>query len=301
MVDLSGRIGSFGPLGRDRPGEATYADRRRTARTPEAAWPSSTLRESWQHGVLVSLRYRPLVPPAILFAHRGARAHAPENTLEAFRLGLRLGATGLESDVWVTSDGQVVLDHDGVVGGLAGLRGGRGGLRRRRIRNVAKADLPPHIPTLAELYEQCGSDYELSLDVKDPDAVDEVLRVATSAGAVERLWLCHPDLELLERWASRGSGVRTVNSTRIANMDGGPERRAAALREAGIDAVNLHHAEWNAGLVTLFHRFNRRTFGWDAQHVRTIGALLRIGIDGLFSDHVDRMIDSVAAESDGIV
>ena len=33
------------------------------------------------------------------FAHRGARAQAPENTLEAFSLALELGATGLESDV----------------------------------------------------------------------------------------------------------------------------------------------------------------------------------------------------------
>ena len=55
-----------------------------------------------------------LVPP-VGFAHRGARAHAPENTLEAFALALRLGATGLETDAWLTADGQVVLDHDGVV------------------------------------------------------------------------------------------------------------------------------------------------------------------------------------------
>ena len=63
--------------------------------------------------------------PPIAFAHRGARAHAPENTLEAFGLALRLGATGLESDVWVTADGEVVLDHDGLVGRRVG--------RRRRI------------------------------------------------------------------------------------------------------------------------------------------------------------------------
>ncbi|MGA1075335.1 MAG: glycerophosphodiester phosphodiesterase, partial [Ilumatobacteraceae bacterium] len=54
-----------------------------------------------------------LLDPPIMFAHRGARAHAPENTIEAFQLALRLGATGLESDAWLTADGVVVLDHDG--------------------------------------------------------------------------------------------------------------------------------------------------------------------------------------------
>ena len=77
-------------------------------------------------------------------------------------------------------------------------------------------------------------------------------------------------------------------------MPQGAERHAAQLRSSGIDAVNLHHSEWSAGQVTLFHRFTRLAFGWDAQHVRNIEALLRMGIDGLYSDHVDRMIDSVA-------
>jgi len=45
-------------------------------------------------------------------------AHAPENTLGAFTLALRLGANGLESDAWTTADGHVVLDHDGVVKNL---------------------------------------------------------------------------------------------------------------------------------------------------------------------------------------
>src|SRR3954453_6837534 len=94
--------------------------------------------------------------PPIAFAHRGARAHAPENTLEAFSLARRLGATGLESDVWCTADGVGVLDHDGVVGNR---------LQRRSIGAVVRADLPPHVPTLADLYDACGTDFDLSLDV----------------------------------------------------------------------------------------------------------------------------------------
>src|SRR5882762_8253268 len=102
-----------------------------------------------------------LVPP-IAFAHRGARAHARENTIEAFALALRLGATGLESDVWCTADGVAVLDHDGQVGPR---------LRRRAIGDLSRAALPSHIPTLDQLYAECGSDFELSLDLKDPGAL----------------------------------------------------------------------------------------------------------------------------------
>ena len=99
-----------------------------------------------------------LLDPPILFAHRGGRAHANENTMAAFELGLRLGATGLESDAWLTADGVVVLDHHGRV---------RFGMRRRAIARCARAELPDHIPTLADLYATCGSAFHLSLDVKD--------------------------------------------------------------------------------------------------------------------------------------
>lgn len=224
--------------------------------------------------------------PPILFAHRGARAHAPENTIEAFRLGLRLGASGLESDVWTSSDGQAVLDHDGPV---------RRGIRRVPVGQIARADLPEQIPTLADLYDECGTDFELSLDIKDPDSVDEVLRVARSAGAVERLWLCHPDVDLLAEWRDLSPAVHLVHSTRLGALGGRPEPHAARLRELGIDAVNLHHSEWSGGMVALYHRFRRVALGWDAQHERVMRTLLLAGIDGVFSDHVDRLVDVAAA------
>ena len=97
------------------------------------------------------------VPP-IGFAHRGARAHAPENTLEAFELALRLGASGLESDVWLTADGEAVLDHDGVVG--------RKGLRRRRI-----AVALPCVAVASEdatRPQRCGSRLVLGFDAQAP-------------------------------------------------------------------------------------------------------------------------------------
>ena len=129
-----------------------------------------------------------LLQPPIAFAHRGASAHAPDNTLEAFRLGLQLGATGLESDVWLTADGIPVLDHDGRV---------RHGMRHRPIASLARRELPPHIPALDELYAECGAAYELSLDLKDQRAATATFAVARAAGGAGRLWLCHPDRAIL--------------------------------------------------------------------------------------------------------
>ena len=216
-------------------------------------------------------RLASMLQPPIAFAHRGASAHAPANTLEAFRLARRLGAPGLESDVWLTADGIPVLDHDGRV---------RHGMRHRPIASLNRQELPTHIPALADLYAACGADYELSLDLKD-------------AGALARLWLCHPDREVLVGLQAEAGDAHLVHSTRLRRMPHGPERLAAQLANDGIEVVNLHRSDWTGGLTTLFHRFGRLTFGWDAQHERMILDLLDMGIDAVYSDHVDRMMDAM--------
>lgn len=222
--------------------------------------------------------------PPIGFAHRGAKAHARENTIESFVLARRLGASGLESDAWVSRDGEVVLDHDGVVGRL----------RKRPIVEFDRRLLPGHMPTLEELYLACGTDFELALDIKDRAAIEGVVAIAKRYRATDRLWVCHHDWRVVASWRSLDPDIRLVDSTRLRLMKDGAERRAAQLAEAGIDAVNLHVSDWTGGLTTLFHRFERYAFAWDAQFERQLEELVDMGIDGVFSDHTDRMTGVIA-------
>lgn len=227
--------------------------------------------------------------PPITFAHRGAKAHAPENTLEAFRLALRLGASGLESDVWLTADGIPVLDHDGVA---------RRGVRRKKIADVARRELPPHIPTLRELLDECGTDYQLSLDLKNPDSAEPIVEVvaAVNPSMLPRVWLCEPDLARSERLAARDWSVRVLQTTRLERVGEGMERRVHHLSSVGVDGINLHRTDWNGGLVALVHRFGLVAFGWDMQHDHELRAGLRMGLDAVYSDNVEKMEEAFRAE-----
>jgi glycerophosphoryl diester phosphodiesterase len=71
----------------------------------------------------------------------------------------------------------------------------------------------------------------------------------------------------------------------------------ARLRQAGIDALNLHFSEWTGGLTALVHRFELYALAWDAQFERVLDETLAMGVDGIFSDHVDRMMDAIARVS----
>ena len=126
----------------------------------------------------------------ILFAHRGAKAHSAENTLESFELAVRLGATGLETDVWLSKDGEVVCDHDGVVNKR---------LRRISINRFNRHDLSSSIPSLEELFERCGRDINYSIDVCDELSIDQIHELVSQGGTdfAKKVWICSPNYSSL--------------------------------------------------------------------------------------------------------
>jgi glycerophosphoryl diester phosphodiesterase len=230
--------------------------------------------------------------PLITFAHRGARTEAPENTLAAFRRALELGARGLETDAWLSSDREVVLVHDRVV---------RRGLRRRKVDTTRAEDLARlEVPRLADLYTELGSAFELSIDVKTRAAAEPIIELAGAAddGAAQRLWLCHPSVPFLAELRERTPDVKLVHSRRRRHIEAPLERHAADLAESGVDAMNLHFTEWTAGLVALFHRFDVRAFAWDVQEVRHLRKMLRMNVDAVYCDRVDRMVAVVSEWSE---
>jgi glycerophosphoryl diester phosphodiesterase len=215
------------------------------------------------------------------FAHRGARLAAAENTLEAFGLALDAGAPGLETDCWLAADGEVVCAHDPTVGR---------GRRRRRIAESSAADLETlGVPRLADVFARLGNDFELSIDAKHDEVLDPLLAVVETAGAIERLWLCHPEHEVLAGLRAR-TAAHLVHSRLRGTLAVPVERHAHDLSRFGIEAMNFHHSEWTAGLVSLFHRFGLRAFAWDAQEERHLRAMVRIGIDALYCDRPERLV-----------
>lgn len=227
-------------------------------------------------------RTRPSVP--IGFAHQGGRFDHPQNTIPAFELALAGHATGLESDVWLTRDGVAVLDHDGVA---------VVDHDEVPISTLDRADLPAHIPTLSELYALCGADTWLSLDVRDPGAVGPILAAARAAGdaAVRHLWLCAELLAEAEAWRAAGADVGIAHSTELELMPDGVAAHARVLSGLGIDVLNLHESEWDAGAVAATHDAGLLAYGWDAQTRQSIQRLVALGCDGIYSDDVDLLVD----------
>lgn len=233
-------------------------------------------------------RYPSLLQPPIAFARHSPGPDAPENIETYLRDGLDLGATGLACGVYLSADGEAVV-HDGPVL--------RRGLRRRPLSTMPAAQLAPSIPRLAQLYDACGTDFHLAATLVDQAVAEVVVAVAREAGgnAEGRLWLCSPEWRQAASWRGCSDQARMVEVTRLRAIADGPERRAATLANAGIDAIELRESDWNAGLTTLFHRFGLLALAGCTSHRHRLDAVLDAGVDGVTSDQVHSMVAALAA------
>jgi glycerophosphoryl diester phosphodiesterase len=150
----------------------------------------------------------PLLDPSArpIIAHRGASAHAPENTLPAFELALSHGADAFELDVRLSRDGAPVVMHDATLERTTGLTGP---VRAHTLAELRMTDagrwftpdagrtLPfrdrgVRIPTLAEvLWAFPGM--PVLIEVKEPEVQEAVRRVLVDQDACERCVVASED------------------------------------------------------------------------------------------------------------
>jgi glycerophosphoryl diester phosphodiesterase len=113
-----------------------------------------------------------------------------------------------------------------------------------------------------------------------------VVDVATAHGADGRLWLVGGTPELLLHWQDHGSGARLAMTIHLRDRGRSAVRRA---KDAGADAINMRWPWWTRDLVDHVHDQGLLAFGYDAQRRWTLAHCVRLGLDGVFSDHVDRL------------
>ena len=172
----------------------------------------------------------------------------------------------------------------------------RRGLRKVRVASTTAEELATFdVPRLADLYVTCGTDFELSIDAKEPAVMramaDDRARAAGARTAVDLLTGPRAaPRRSASRWRTCGSSTPPATARCRPRTSNGT---APISRRPGSTRSNLHHADWTLGTVTLAHRFDLRAFAWDTQETRHILAMLRHGIDGVYCDRVDRMVAAV--------
>lgn len=133
-----------------------------------------------------------------VWAHRGASAYAPENTIPAFRMAMEMGADGIELDVHLSSDGRLMVIHDSRVDRTSN---GTGRVVDMTCQELKRLDFScgmteyegTRIPTLREVYGLIkGSSMTVNVEVKCDEVMysgiwDKLLELESEMGMQGRV------------------------------------------------------------------------------------------------------------------
>ena len=229
-----------------------------------------------------------------MFAHRGGSALAPENTIAAFDNGLALGCDGLELDVHLSADGQVVVHHDRTLDRTTPLRGP---VAARSAVELAHANVPtladvlaryPHIPMIIEL------------KVNRPELAAAAIAVVRRASAVERVCFGSFGLRVLR-------AVRALEPA-AATSAAREEVRLALYRSwcrwpvHRVAYSGYQVPEWAGSTRVVTSRFVRDAHAaglavqvWTVDTAADARRLLSYGVDALITDRPDTIVPLVRA------
>ena len=240
------------------------------------------------------------------FAHRGASARAPENTLEAFRIAAEDGAGGLETDVHMTIDGRVVAIHDDSVDRttngtglvremtllqLQGLDAGyrftpdRGSTHPYRGRGV-------RVPEIREVFREFpGLAVNIEIKEDQPGVEEALLRVIEEEGAGDRVLVVSGKARPVARFRKIAGGrVRTgASAHEIAVFHYLSRLRLEGLFRPAYDALQVPTEYRGTPLVTqrfvkAAHERGVRVDVWTIDDPGEMSRLLDLGVDTVMTN-----------------
>ena len=237
---------------------------------------------------------KPMNGKTLIIAHRGASGYAPENTMEAFRLAAEMKADGIELDVHLTADGQVVVCHDAKVDRTSN---GQGNITDYTLEELRTMDFGYHfykeerrgirIPTLEQVYEltaPLGMIVNVEIKSADPAIIPACAEIARRCGMEDKVIYSSFDHFQIERM-KQYDPCATIAPLYSFNMLK-PWNYAVDINAQAVHPkyTQIHSIE---NYVKECHDRGVRVNVWTANTEEEISFLLDAGVDAIITNYPD--------------
>lgn len=227
----------------------------------------------------------PLGPGPLIYAHRGDRSRAPDNTIEAYTLAVEAGTDGIELDVRRTSDGVLIVSHDDSIPGV----GTFPAVEFADVRTLA-----PQVPTLKEAMNSIPRNVFVNVEIKNfphEDAfdegrtiVDETIAELRSYDEPKRILMSSFDPESMRRVGDIGPEFLRGQLV-LASFPLG--QGVAVATEFEMEAINpniIHIAADASGAMEKFTQANLRAVVWGVNTPEDVTLMAATGVDAIITD-----------------
>ena len=232
-------------------------------------------------------------PHPIIFAHRGASASAPENTLAAFEQAIKQMADFIELDVTLSADGQVMVIHDDTVDRTTS---GHGRVDKFTLTELKLLDAgsyfdtafhDEHIPTLEEVFRQVGERIQINVELKSIPALnnplpDRVANLVRQCNLEKRVIFSSFDPIILVRIHNLLPEV-PIGLLADEGISGALTRRLLS-RFIPHQALHPSYKDVTPELIQQVHQSQRRLHTWTVDGADDLRKMMQMGVDGVITN-----------------
>ena len=232
----------------------------------------------------------------INYAHRGASEYAPESTFAAFRLGLEMGANGIETDVRASKDGILILHHNAEIVTADGT-----------VRNVCEMTLEElqridlgvrkapeyageRIVTLDDfLAEYAGKDLQLAIEIKQNGIEAQTVSFIRRFACAEKTVVTSFGYDILEEVRRIAPDLRLGWLVREVTEDVLQKAEASGFYQICPKADTLDEPT-----VALLRKKGFSVRAWGVKDVPLMCRMLDLAVDGMTVNFPDKLTEETA-------
>lgn len=220
--------------------------------------------------------------------HRGAKGHLPENTLESFRKALDLGADGIELDVHLSADGNIIVIHDATVNRTTD---GTGLVKELDVTALQKLeiDFQFKIPVLSEVFDLVDRKCLINIELKAAETAKPVVDLIEKY-VLEKGW-SYSDflissfdwvaLEKVRGWhAEIPLGVLTHTDLDLA---------VSFAKFINAETIHPHFHLLTPENTLAMQQQNLKVFSWTVNEFEDLRKIKSYNVNGIITDFPDRL------------
>lgn len=227
-------------------------------------------------------------PEFSMVGHRGAMAHAPENSVEAFVLAECVGALEIELDVRCTSDNELIVVHDDTLDRVVADDSGRnlGPIADLTSAEVRAVTLKSGFPALTLEEAFAATTVTIQVEVKERRSVGALADFMTRyPECAARSIFCSFDADALEELRELAPQIpRGVN---VLSYPRSVDERAAIdvlIERTGSDIFHCNWIGLDKSIVDKMHAAGLGMRGWPVKSYDDMKRAVEFGVDGITTD-----------------
>lgn len=224
----------------------------------------------------------------LIFGHRGASIRAPENTLKAFNLAFKEGANGIEFDIRLSTDNEIVVIHDETIDRTSNSSGKVNSLTLEKLQKFDFGE-GEKIPTLKEVLTKFGNKHWLNIEIKEEGLELILVDLLKNLKVKEKIVISSFLLPTLIKIKELAPEIPTgyLYEFHLNDLDG-------LLDEVSINGIHPVKENITKKIIQEAHQKNLAVRAWTVDDPKMAQKLAENGIDGIITNNPKGIIAALS-------